>query len=99
MIPIFGWYLKKAGSISINRNKISKDNLGFGAASNKILKLTKTKFYLSISPDTVVDHECINILMKSAKSIKYNFSIMSPLSKGKNYGYFADFKKFNQKNF
>ncbi len=27
-IPIFGWYLKKIGSISINRNKISKDNLG-----------------------------------------------------------------------
>ena len=29
MIPIFGWYLKKIGSISINRNKISKDNLSF----------------------------------------------------------------------
>ena len=29
MIPIFGWYLKKIGSISINRNKISKENLGF----------------------------------------------------------------------
>ena len=28
-IPIFGWYLKKIGSISVNRNKISKDNLGF----------------------------------------------------------------------
>ena len=28
-IPIFGWYLKKIGSISINRNKISRDNLGF----------------------------------------------------------------------
>ena len=28
-IPIFGWYLKKIGSISINRNKVSKDNLGF----------------------------------------------------------------------
>ena len=27
-IPIFGWYLKKIGSISINRNKITKDNLG-----------------------------------------------------------------------
>ena len=27
-IPIFGWYLKKIGSLSINRNKISKDNLG-----------------------------------------------------------------------
>ena len=29
MIPIFGWYLKKIGSISIKRNKVSKDNLGF----------------------------------------------------------------------
>ena len=29
LIPIFGWYLKKIGSISINRNKVTKDNLGF----------------------------------------------------------------------
>ena len=29
MIPIFGWYLKKIGSISIKRNKVTKDNLGF----------------------------------------------------------------------
>ena len=29
LIPIFGWYLKKIGSISIKRNKVSKDNLGF----------------------------------------------------------------------
>ena len=29
LIPIFGWYLKKIGSISIQRNKITKDNLGF----------------------------------------------------------------------
>jgi len=29
MIPIFGWYLKKIGSISINRNKISRENLSF----------------------------------------------------------------------
>ncbi len=28
-IPIFGWYLKKIGSISIKRDHISKDNLGF----------------------------------------------------------------------
>ncbi len=28
-IPVFGWYLKKIGSISINRNKVTKDNLGF----------------------------------------------------------------------
>jgi 1-acyl-sn-glycerol-3-phosphate acyltransferase len=29
MIPIFGWYLKKIGSISIKRNKTSKENLSF----------------------------------------------------------------------
>ncbi len=28
-IPVFGWYLRKIGSISINRNKVSRDNLGF----------------------------------------------------------------------
>ena len=28
-IPLFGWYLKKIGSISITRNKVTKDNLGF----------------------------------------------------------------------
>tara|TARA_B100001173_G_C15958831_1_gene534705 strand:+ start:581 stop:1282 length:702 start_codon:yes stop_codon:yes gene_type:complete len=28
-IPIFGWYLKKIGSISISRNKTTKDNLSF----------------------------------------------------------------------
>ena len=28
-IPIFGWHLKKIGSISIDRNKITKENLGF----------------------------------------------------------------------
>ena len=27
-IPVFGWYLSKIGSISVNRNKISKDNIG-----------------------------------------------------------------------
>ena len=29
LIPIFGWYLKKIGSISINRNKVTKENLTF----------------------------------------------------------------------
>ena len=35
-IPLFGWYLKKIGSISIKRNKITRDNLGF---FEEILKL------------------------------------------------------------
>ena len=40
-IPIFGWYLKKIGSISINRNKTSKDNLGFFENITKIISNTK----------------------------------------------------------
>tara|TARA_B100000787_G_C16122601_1_gene263408 strand:- start:198 stop:899 length:702 start_codon:yes stop_codon:yes gene_type:complete len=37
MIPIFGWYLKKIGSISIKRNKISKDNLSFFGDISKLI--------------------------------------------------------------
>ena len=37
-IPIFGWYLKKIGSISIKRNKITKDNLGFFHEIAEIIK-------------------------------------------------------------
>ena len=37
LIPIFGWYLKKIGSISIKRNKVTKDNLGFFNDISKII--------------------------------------------------------------
>ena len=37
-IPIFGWYLKKIGSISINRNKITRENLGFSEKIHSIIK-------------------------------------------------------------
>ena len=37
MIPIFGWYLKKISSISINRNKTSKENLGFFDDIHKLI--------------------------------------------------------------
>jgi 1-acyl-sn-glycerol-3-phosphate acyltransferase len=37
LIPIFGWYLKKIGSISIKRNKITKDNLNFFDDISKII--------------------------------------------------------------
>ena len=38
LIPIFGWYLKKIGSISIKRNKVTKHNLGFFEDISKIIK-------------------------------------------------------------
>ena len=41
LIPIFGWYLKKIGSISIKRNKITKDNLGFFDDISKIINNSK----------------------------------------------------------
>ena len=37
LIPVFGWYLKKIGSISIKRNKVSKDNLNFFENISKIV--------------------------------------------------------------
>ena len=36
-IPIFGWHLKKIGSISIDRDRVTKENLGF---YDKILSTT-----------------------------------------------------------
>ena len=39
-IPIFGWYLKKIGSISIKRNKITKDNLDFYSEIINIINKT-----------------------------------------------------------
>ena len=42
-IPIFGWYLKKIGSISIDRNKVSKENLGF-------MEKIKTEFQSGYGP-------------------------------------------------
>ena len=41
LIPIFGWYLKKIGSISIKRNKIAKENLGFLNNIAKIVNESK----------------------------------------------------------
>ena len=37
LIPVFGWYLKKIGSISIKRNKVSKENLNFFEEISKII--------------------------------------------------------------
>ena len=41
MIPVFGWYLRKIGSISIQRNKITKDNLGFFENISKMIYNSK----------------------------------------------------------
>ena len=40
LLPIFGWHLKKIGSISIKRNKISKENLSFFNDISKQINLS-----------------------------------------------------------
>ena len=47
IIPVFGWYLKKIGSISIKRNKVTKDNLSL---FDDIQKIVNTKRPLIIFP-------------------------------------------------
>ena len=57
-IPIFGWHLKKIGSISIDRNKVTRENLDF---YEKIISITKrTKRPVIIFPQatrTFVDEK------------------------------------------
>ena len=40
-IPIFGWYLKKIGSIPIKRDKVTKDNLNFFEEISKKIQNSK----------------------------------------------------------
>ena len=37
-IPVFGWYLKKISSIYIDRNKVTKENLGFFDQISNLIK-------------------------------------------------------------
>ena len=59
LIPIFGWYLKKIGSISIKRNKVTKDNLGFIDDITKMMDTSNRPLIIfpqgtRVSPDETV---------------------------------------------
>ena len=41
-IPVFGWYLKKIGSISIKRDKITRDNLNFFEGISETIQNTNS---------------------------------------------------------
>jgi len=57
LIPIFGWYLKKIGSISIKRNKITKDNLGFFEDIAKIISSSKRPLIIFPQATRVLPNE------------------------------------------
>ena len=57
LIPIFGWYLKKIGSISIKRNKITKDNLVFFEDISEIIENSKRPLIIFPQGTRVLPHE------------------------------------------
>tara|TARA_Y100001970_G_scaffold286268_1_gene408006 strand:+ start:4795 stop:5496 length:702 start_codon:yes stop_codon:yes gene_type:complete len=57
LIPIFGWYLKKIGSISIQRNKVSKSNLSFFEDVSKIISNTNRPLIIFPQGTRVLPHE------------------------------------------
>ena len=57
MIPIFGWYLKKIGSISIKRNKVSKENINFFEDISKIISNTDRPIIIFPQGTRVLPHE------------------------------------------
>ena len=56
-IPIFGWYLKKIGSISIKRDKVTKDNLGFLKDIARIVANSKRPLIIFPQGTRVLPHE------------------------------------------
>ena len=56
-IPIFGWYLKKIGSISIKRNKISRDNLSFFKDISRIVFNSKRPLIIFPQATRVLPNE------------------------------------------
>ena len=57
-IPIFGWYLRKINSISVNRNKISRENLNFIEKIKKTMQKTRRPLIIfpqatRVAPDEI----------------------------------------------
>ena len=66
---------------------LSKKNLGYGAANNKIIRKSNTPFVFILSPDVALKKDCEKNMLKSINKLKNNFSIISPISQYKHYGY------------
>ncbi len=78
---------------------LSKENIGYGRGNNLILKICKTPYLLILSPDTILKKDCEKELVNSAREVKSNFSIISPVTKENQDEFFLSFKKKNQNLF
>ena len=74
---------------------LSKNNLGYGAGNNRIIDLCRTKYLFILNPDTILDKNCENELLKSVNYLNKKTSIIAPVSNDKNYGFFYNKKKIN----
>ena len=73
-IPLFGWYLKKMNCISIDRNKISKENLNFSNQVGKIIKNTN-KTLIIFPQGTRKDFQDRSKFKKGFSRIYYDLKI------------------------
>ena len=73
-IPLFGSYLKKMGCISIDRNKISKENLGFTGLVEKVLE-DKRNTLIIFPQGTRKDHKDRSKFKKGFARIYNDFQI------------------------
>jgi len=78
---------------------LSKKNLGYGRANNKIIKYCKSKYLLILNPDTILKKNCESELLKSINSKKSNFSIIAPIAKENNFGFFDKSRNIYKKGF
>ena len=78
---------------------LSKSNIGYGCANNRIINKCKSKYLFILNPDTILKKNCENELLKSIKLLKENFSIISPVANEKNYFLYSKTnKKYKKKN-
>ena len=73
-IPLFGSYLKKMGCISIDRDKISKENLGFTGLVEKVLE-DKRNTLIIFPQGTRKDHKDRSKFKKGFARIYSDFQI------------------------
>jgi len=78
---------------------LSKKNLGYGKANNKIINFSKSKYLFILTPDTILKKNCESELLKSINSKKSNFSIIAPIAKENNFGFFDKNRNINGKGF
>ena len=73
-IPLFGSYLKKMGCVSIDRDKISKENLGFTGLVEKVLE-DKRNTLIIFPQGTRKDHKDRSKFKKGFARIYSDFQI------------------------